>query len=66
MKKMRIVLKKDGTQEIEVLDAQGSECVEFTDELEKRLGKPDGERQLKPEFDEEVLPAESEGESEWA
>lgn len=52
MKKIKITLHKDGTQKLEVLGASGSECVEFTRELENRLGKPLGARQLKPEHDE--------------
>ena len=52
MKKMKITIKKDGTQQIEVLGAHGDECVKFTEELEKRLGEPAKERELKPEFDE--------------
>jgi hypothetical protein len=51
MKKIKITLHKDGTQKVEVLGAVGAECVEFTKELEKRLGKPIGERELKPEYD---------------
>jgi hypothetical protein len=51
MKKIRITLHKDGTQKVEVLGAAGPECVEFTKELEKRLGKPIGERVLKPEYE---------------
>ena len=51
MKKIQITLHKDGTQKVEVLGAVGAECVEFTKELEKRLGKPMGERELKPEYD---------------
>ncbi len=50
MRKIRIVLKKDGTQEIEVHGARGAGCVEFTRELEERLGVPEGERQRKPEY----------------
>ncbi|MCH2376530.1 MAG: DUF2997 domain-containing protein [Planctomycetes bacterium] len=52
MKKIKITIQKDGTQKIEVLGAEGDECVEFTEELEKRLGKTVGERVLKPEFEE--------------
>ena len=52
MKKIKITLHKDGTQKVEVLGAIGSECVEFTRELEKRLGKPIGERVLKSEYEE--------------
>jgi hypothetical protein len=51
MKKIKITLHKDGTQKVEVLGAFGAECVEFTKELERRLGKPIGERVLKPEHD---------------
>ena len=51
MKKIKITLHKDGTQKVEVLGAQGAECVEFTRQLEQRLGKPMGERTLKPEYD---------------
>ncbi len=51
MKKIRITLHKDGTQKVEVLGAVGAECVEFTRELEKRLGAPLGERVLKPEYE---------------
>lgn len=51
MKKIKITLHKDGTQKVEVLGAQGAECVEFTRQLEQRLGKPIGERTLKPEYD---------------
>jgi hypothetical protein len=51
MKKIRITLHKDGTQKVEVLGAVGAECLEFTKELEKRLGAALGERVLKPEFD---------------
>jgi hypothetical protein len=52
MKKIKITLHKDGTQKIEVLNAVGPECLEFTRELEKRLGVPEGERVLKPEYHE--------------
>lgn len=51
MKKMKITIRKDGTQKIEVLGATGPECLAFTQELERRLGSPDGERELKPEFE---------------
>ena len=50
MKKIKITLHKDGTQKVEVLGAVGSECVEFTRDLEKRLGKAEGERTLKTEY----------------
>jgi len=50
MKKIKITLHKDGTQKIEVLGAVGEECLAFTQELEKRLGSPIGDRVLKDEF----------------
>ncbi len=50
MKKIKITLHKDGTQTIEVLGSKGSECVEFTKQLEERLGDKVGERVFKPEF----------------
>jgi len=52
MKKIKITLHKDGTQKVEVLGAVGEECVQFTKELERRLGTPLGERELKPEYHE--------------
>ena len=55
MRKIRIVLKKDGTQEIEVHGARGADCVELTRELEERLGVPEGERRRKPEYDEDPV-----------
>ena len=51
MKKIQITLHKDGTQKLEVLGAVGAECLEFTAQLEKRLGAPLGERVLKPEHE---------------
>ncbi len=62
MRKIRIVLKKDGTQDIEVFGAQGAECVEFSRQLEERLGVPEGERRLKPEHHEDPESASSETE----
>ncbi|NLN91947.1 MAG: DUF2997 domain-containing protein [Candidatus Hydrogenedens sp.] len=50
MKKMQVTIHKDGTQRIEVLGAEGKTCIEFTHGLEKRLGIPIGERELKPEY----------------
>ena len=52
MKKMKITIHKDGTQKVEVLGAVGPECVEFTRQLENRLGTQLGERELKPEYHE--------------
>jgi hypothetical protein len=60
MKKIKITLLKDGTQKVEVLNAVGTECQEFTKELEKRLGVTIGERTLKPEFYETVSECETE------
>ena len=48
---MKITIRKDGTQKIEVLGAVGDECVTFTQEMERRLGKQEGERELKPEYE---------------
>jgi hypothetical protein len=50
MKKIKITIHKDGTQKVEVLGAVGGDCVQFTQELEKRLGSPIGERELKAEY----------------
>ena len=61
MKKMKITLRKDGTQKIEVLEAVGTECVEFTRAFERRLGTQVGERVHKPEY--ELEPEEYELES---
>jgi hypothetical protein len=52
MKKMKITLRKDGRVNIEVLGAVGDECVQFTKQLEGRLGTPLGSRTLKPEYHE--------------
>ena len=52
MKKIKITLHADGTQNVEVLGAAGPACLEFTAELEKRLGAPIGERELKSEYNE--------------
>ncbi len=50
MRKIKITLRKNGTQKVEVLGAVGPDCVEFTRELEQRLGTPLDERELKPEY----------------
>jgi hypothetical protein len=52
MKKIKITLHKDCTQKVEVLGAVGAACVQFTQQLENRLGTPLGERELKPEYHE--------------
>ncbi len=49
--KIKVTIKRDGTQKVEVLGAVGDSCVEFTKEMERRLGKQEGERELKPEFE---------------
>jgi len=51
MKKMKITIHKDGTQQSEVLGAVRESCVEFTQAFERRLGVPVGARELKPEFE---------------
>ena len=63
MKKMKITIQKDGTQKIEVLGAVGDACVEFTKEMERRLGVQAGERVLKPEFEETEAEVERETEA---
>lgn len=62
MRKIKITLHKDGTQKVEVLGAAGEQCVEFTKQLERRLGEQVGERVRKPEF--ELTEAEVEPERE--
>ena len=52
MKKIKVTIHKDGTQKVEVIGAVGEECVQFTQELEERLGSTIGERVLKPEYHE--------------
>ncbi|MFB3788412.1 MAG: DUF2997 domain-containing protein [bacterium] len=64
MKKIKITLHKDGTQKIEVLGGTGETCMEFTRELEQRLGKPIGERILKPEYHETITETEKDFEVE--
>jgi hypothetical protein len=64
MKKVKITIHKDGTQKLEVLGAVGKECVEFTQELEARLGAPLGPRELKREYHETQSEAEQDYEVE--
>ncbi|MBI1792231.1 MAG: DUF2997 domain-containing protein [Acidobacteria bacterium] len=64
MKKMKITLRKDGTQKIEVLNAVGEECLGFTHDLEKRLGAAASERELKPEYRETEVQVERDREVE--
>ena len=51
MKKIRITIRKDGTQKVEALGVVGEDCLELTRSLEKRLGEVEGERVLKPEYE---------------
>lgn len=60
MKKIKITLSTDGTQKIEVLGAEGEECLEFSRALEERLGMPAGERILKEEYYENEAQREEE------
>lgn len=64
MKKMKITIRKDGTQTVEVLGTSGEGCLEFTRQLEQRLGIQDGERELKPEYCEVETEVEREREGE--
>ena len=64
MKKIKITLHKDGTQKVEVLGAVGSECLEFTAQLEQRLGAPVGERALKEEYEQTEQETERQRETE--
>jgi len=51
MKKIRITIRKDGTQKVEALGVVGESCVELTRSFEERLGEVEGERVLKPEYE---------------
>jgi len=51
MKKIRITIRKDGTQKVEALGVVGEDCLELTRSLEKRLSEVEGERVLKPEYE---------------
>ena len=64
MRKIKIVLKKYGTQEIEVHGVRGDDCVEFTRDLEERLGMLEGERRHKPEYYEDPVSENSGQETE--
>jgi hypothetical protein len=63
MKQMKITIRKDGTQKIVVLGAAGPECLAFTQEVERRLGSQEGERELKPEFEASETEAEHDHEA---
>jgi hypothetical protein len=64
MKKIKITLRKDGTQKVEALGVVGESCLELTKALEHRLGVEASERTLKPEFEIESSEFESERERE--
>ena len=59
MAKFKIVLHKDGTQEVEPLDAVGQNCIALTEEYEKRSGIVI-DRTLKPEYYETDVVLETE------
>ena len=50
LKEIKATLHADGTQTVEVINAIGKECVEFSEPLEQRLGTPVGPRKFKPEY----------------
>ena len=51
MKKIKITIRKDGTQKVEAVDVVGDGCVELTRSFEERLGEVEGERVYKPEYE---------------
>ena len=51
MKKIKVTIRKDGTQKIEAVGVVGDGCVELTQSLEQRLGEVEGERVHKPEYE---------------
>lgn len=54
MKKMRILIKKDGKTEIRVEGGQGDNCLSFTKAVEQALGTVE-QRELCPEYYEEPV-----------
>lgn len=64
MRKIKVTLKPDGTQRVEVEGASGPECLDLTRELERRLGRAEGERTLKPEYHEVEGTGQTEAERE--
>lgn len=50
MKKIKVVVHKDGSKTVETSGYVGPECLKATAEFEQRLGRPDGEPELKPEY----------------
>jgi hypothetical protein len=64
VKKIKITIRKDGTQKIEALGVAGGSCLELTKTLERRLGTEEGGRTLKPEFETEPAQYEAERERE--
>ncbi len=51
MKKVKITIRKDGTQKVEALGVVGEGCEELTRSFEQRLGEVEGERVYKPEYE---------------
>ncbi|RMD82802.1 MAG: DUF2997 domain-containing protein [Lentisphaerae bacterium] len=49
MRKIEVRIDDQGEVTIEVIDAQGLECVQLTEAFEKQLGKV-VERKFKPEY----------------
>ncbi len=51
MQKIKVTLHQDGSQTIEVIGDDGQNCLDLTKALEDRLGTPQSQRQMKPEFE---------------
>ncbi len=58
-KSIAIRIQRDGTVEIDVLNAQGSECLKWTSELEGAFGSADSQRTLKAQFYQEQSASQS-------
>ena len=58
MKKIKFTIPKNGPTKVEALGVTGDDCLELTRAYEKRLGIQSGERELKPEYHEEVSEVE--------
>jgi hypothetical protein len=54
IKKMRILIKRDGRTEIRVECGQGDDCLAFTQAVERALGVVE-QRQLTAEYDQEPV-----------
>ena len=50
LRQIKAALHGDGTLTVEVINAIGKECVEFSEPLEQHLGTSDGPRKFKPEY----------------